>query len=94
MFSCVKDMPTSTVSRKGLTTVPSKIRKVLGIKTGDRLDWRVVRKDARTLIEVEAKRNPYEILKGRRKDPNASFDRVENLADALIAKEAKAGAAR
>jgi AbrB family looped-hinge helix DNA binding protein len=87
-------MPTSTVSRKGLTTVPSKIRKVLGIKPGDRLDWRVVKKGDKKLIEVEAEKNPYEFLKGRRKDPNASFDKVEGLADALISKEAKAGATR
>lgn len=82
-------MPTSTVSRKGLTTIPSKIRRVLGIKSGDRLDWRIVKKDDKTLIEVGAEKNPYEFLKGRRKDPNTSFDKVEGLADALIAKEAK-----
>ncbi len=85
-------MSTSTVSRNGLTTVPSKIRKALGIKSGDKLDWRVVKKDDKTLIEVEAEKNPYEFLKGRRKDPDASFDKVEGLADALIAKEARTGA--
>ncbi len=85
-------MPTSTMSRKGLTTVPSKIRKTLGIKSGDRLDWRVVKKNDKTLIEVEVEKNPYEFLKGRRRDPDASFDKVEGLADALIAKEAKTGA--
>ncbi|MFQ6135726.1 MAG: AbrB/MazE/SpoVT family DNA-binding domain-containing protein [Candidatus Hydrothermarchaeales archaeon] len=85
-------MPTSTVSRKGLTTVPSRIREVLGIKSGDRLEWRIVKKDDKTLIEVEAEKNPYEFLKGRRKDSNGTFDRVENIADALIAKEVRAGA--
>ncbi|MEE8400773.1 MAG: AbrB/MazE/SpoVT family DNA-binding domain-containing protein [Candidatus Hydrothermarchaeaceae archaeon] len=85
-------MQRSTVSRKGLTTVPSKIRKALDIKTGDKLDWRVVKKDDGTLIEVKAEKNPYEFLKGRRRDPDASFDKVEGLADALIAKEAGAGA--
>ncbi|MFQ5887686.1 MAG: AbrB/MazE/SpoVT family DNA-binding domain-containing protein [Candidatus Hydrothermarchaeales archaeon] len=85
-------MSTSTVSRKGLTTVPSKIREALGIKSGDKLEWRVVKKNDKTLIEVEAEKNPYEFLKGRRKDPEGTYNRVENLADALIAKEARAGA--
>ncbi len=85
-------MSTSTVSKKGLTTVPSKIREVLDIKSGDKLEWRVVKKNDKTLIEVEAEKNPYTFLKGRRKDPEGTFDRVEGLADTLIAKEAKANA--
>lgn len=85
-------MSTSTVSKKGLTTVPSKIREVLDIKSGDKLEWRIVKKNDKPLIEVEAEKNPYEFLKGRRKDPEGTFDRVEDLADTLIAKEAKVSA--
>jgi AbrB family looped-hinge helix DNA binding protein len=87
-------MATSTVSRKGLTTVPSKIREILDIKPGDRLDWRVVKRDHRTLIEVEAEKRPYEYLKGRRKDPMAVYERAEGVADRLLAEEAKSGAHR
>lgn len=85
-------MQSSKISKKGLTTVPSKIREVLDIKTGDRLEWRIIKKDDKTLIEVEAGKSPYEFLKGRRKDVNGTFDKVEDIADALITKEAKAGA--
>jgi AbrB family looped-hinge helix DNA binding protein len=85
-------MLTSTVSRKGLTTVPSRIRELLGIKPGDRLEWRIVKRDDKTLIEVEAGKNPYEFLKGRRKDLRGVYERVEHLADALLVEEAKAGA--
>jgi len=49
----------------------------------------VVKKGDRKLIEVEAEENPYTFLKGRREDSDASFDRVEGIADAAIAKEAK-----
>ncbi|MFQ5974758.1 MAG: AbrB/MazE/SpoVT family DNA-binding domain-containing protein [Candidatus Hydrothermarchaeales archaeon] len=82
-------MSKTTVSKKGLTTIPSKIREVLGIKSGDKLEWRIVKKNGKTLIEVEAEKNPYEFLKGRRKDPKGTFDRVEDLADALLVKRGK-----
>lgn len=32
-------MPHSTVTQKGQTTIPRKIRKALGIKPGDRLEY-------------------------------------------------------
>ena len=85
-------MSLSTVAKKGLTTVPSRIRKTLGIKTGDKLEWKVVEKGGKTLIEVEPLENPYVFLKGRRRDSRGTFDKVEDLADALISKEAGADA--
>ena len=57
------------MSRKGLTTIPSKIRKTLGIKSEDKLNWRVVKKNDKTLIEVEAKKIPIRVLGGQAEGP-------------------------
>ena len=34
-------MPTSTITRKGQTTVPKEVREVLDVGPGDRLTWEV-----------------------------------------------------
>jgi hypothetical protein len=38
---------------------------------------------------VEAGKNPYEFLKGRRNDPRGVYEKVEHLADALLISEVK-----
>ncbi|MBS7251529.1 MAG: hypothetical protein KIH08_13215 [Candidatus Freyarchaeota archaeon] len=80
-------METSTVSKKGLTTVPSKIRQLMKIKTGDKLQWQVIKKEE-GLIQIRVLQDPYTFLKGKRKDPNTTYEKVEHQADSIIEREA------
>jgi len=79
---------TSTVSEKGLTTIPSKIRQLLKIKTGDKLEWRIVKKEE-GILQIRVLQDPYTFLRGKRKDPNTTYEKVEHLADSVIKKEAR-----
>ncbi len=81
-------MATSTVSKKGLTTIPSKIRQLLKIKTGDKLEWQVVREDE-GVLQIRVLQDPYTFLRGKRKDPNTTYEKVEHLADSVIEREAR-----
>ncbi|MBI4704912.1 MAG: type II toxin-antitoxin system PrlF family antitoxin [Deltaproteobacteria bacterium] len=45
-------MPTATLTSKGQVTVPKPVRQALGLRTGDRLLFRV-RDDGVVVIEVE-----------------------------------------
>lgn len=81
-------MATSTVSKKGLTTIPSKIRQLMKIKTGDKLEWQVLREEE-GLLQIRVLQDPYTFLRGKRKDPNTTYEKVEHLADSLIEKEAR-----
>lgn len=77
-------MPVSTVSKKGLTTVPSKVRAAFKIKEGDMLEWKIVRAQDEAILQVRLIPNPYDFLKGRRKDSELTYEKVEDLADKLI----------
>jgi AbrB family looped-hinge helix DNA binding protein len=79
---------TSTVSKKGLTTIPSKIRQLMKIRTGDKLEWQVIKKEE-GLLQIRVLQDPYAFLKGKRKDPNTTYEKVEHLADSIIEKEAR-----
>jgi antitoxin PrlF len=54
----VKMVRTSTISSKGQITVPLEIRKRLGLRTGDRVEF-VVDKDATTIRPARAPENPF-----------------------------------
>ncbi len=82
-------MAVSTVSKKGLTTIPRRIRALLGIEEGDKIKWKVFKARDKTLVQIEPTKDPYEFLKGRRGDPGATYDKVEHLADSLLVKEIK-----
>ena len=44
-------MPTSTITSKGQTTVPKKVREVLNVDVGDKLTWEI--KGGRVSITTE-----------------------------------------
>jgi bifunctional DNA-binding transcriptional regulator/antitoxin component of YhaV-PrlF toxin-antitoxin module len=44
---------TVTMNEKGQTTLPSKVRKALGLKGATKLTFRVIQKAGRTVVEVE-----------------------------------------
>ncbi len=75
-------MAVSRVSRKGLTSIPAKVRKALGIEEGDMLVWEVNEKHNVAIVRVI--KNPIKHLKGKYSDPNLTYDRVEELADKLV----------
>ena len=79
---------TSTVSEKGLTTIPSKIRHLMKIKTGDKLEWQIVKKEE-GVLQIRLLQDPYTFLRGKRKDPNTTYEKVEHLADSVIEREAR-----
>ncbi len=81
-------MEVSRVSKKGLTTVPVRIRKVLGVEEGDVLIWEVDEKRNAAIVKVI--KNPIKFLKGRYDDPSLTYERVEELADRLIVREIRA----
>ena len=82
-------MEVSRVSKKGLTSIPAKVRRMLGIEEGDVLVWEVDRE--RSVAIVRVIKNPVKYLKGRYNDPNLAYERVEELADRLVVRELHAG---
>lgn len=54
-------MPTATLTSKGQITIPSSIRKRLGLKTGDRIDF-VLEPSGR--VTLASKQAPFEDLRG------------------------------
>jgi len=76
---------TSKVSKKGLTNIPTKVRKALGIEEGDILVWKVDEKRKIILVEVVKEQTKY--LKGKYNDPKISYKSVEELADEIVLRE-------
>ncbi len=80
----------SKVSPKGLTTIPSEIRKLLNIKIGDTLVWNVEKcHNEENVIHIHLLQDPLLLLKGRRSDPHLTYDAVEHSADKILEKETK-----
>jgi len=75
----------SRVSKKGLTSIPAKVRRMLGIEEGDVLVWEVDRE--RSVAIVRVIKNPVKYLKGKYNDSNLTYERVEELADRLVMRE-------
>lgn len=82
-------MFTSRVSRKGLTSIPAKVREILGIEEGDVLLWEV--DEARHCIIIRVVKNPIKYLRGKYSDPGMVYEVVEEVADKLIVGEVSAG---
>lgn len=81
-------MPVSRVSRKGLVSIPSKVRKALKIEEGDLLVWEVNLDERSATIRVL--KDPYKHLKGRYRDAELTYEKVEEKADKEIMGEAGA----
>ncbi len=72
---------TSTVSDKGLTTIPKEIRKKLKIKKGDKLHWILTELGKSELIVVH---NPIKFLTGRYSQESLTYEDLEHKADDII----------
>jgi len=77
-------MSKSSVSSKWLTTIPQEIRKALKLKIGDKLKWKIIKKSGKIIVQIEKEIDPYEALKGKRNDPETTYEKVEHLADKII----------
>ncbi len=77
---------TSSVSDKGLTTIPKKIREKLNIKKGDKIQWILTESDRSELFII---RNPLKFLTGRHSQEEITYDNLEHAADKLVLDEVK-----
>jgi len=77
---------TSTVSDKGLTTIPKEIRKKLNIKKGDKVYWILNETDKTELFLV---RDPVKYLTGRYSQEGLTYENLEHKADDLILSKVK-----
>ena len=55
----------TTMTERGQTAVPAKIRKRFGIRTGQKLEWA---EDGRVIYLVPASRDPIKVFRGSSKD--------------------------
>jgi AbrB family looped-hinge helix DNA binding protein len=79
-------MPSATVTSKGQITIPQPVRRRLGLKTGDRVEF-TYREDG---VVLRAKRLPFEKLRGILKDRGKTRLTVpemdQAIAGAVVAK--------
>lgn len=73
-------MPTATVTSKGQVTLPKKVREVLRIRAGDRIEF-VVDDDGE--VRVSARRNDVRDLKGLLHRPGRKAVALEAMEDAI-----------
>lgn len=78
-------MPTATITSKGQVTIPAEVRKRLGLKAGDRIDF-VFRQDGNVVLK--SKRIPFEELRGivrsRRRKPLSIRDMHKVIEEAAV----------
>ena len=77
----------SKISKKGLTTIPLRVKESLGAEEGDYLEWEV--KEGYVIVRLA--KNPYKLLKGRHRDPELTYEKVEGIAYELLEREVNAG---
>ncbi|MHC1628369.1 MAG: AbrB/MazE/SpoVT family DNA-binding domain-containing protein [Candidatus Nezhaarchaeales archaeon] len=78
-------MIVSKVSRKGLTSIPAMVKRALDVEDGDTLIWEVDEKQKIAIVRVA--KNPIKHLKGKYRDPNLTYENIEEKADELLVRE-------
>jgi len=81
-------MAVSKVSKKGLTNVPVRVRRALGVEEGDMLLWEV--DEGLKVVRVKVLKNPIRALVGKYRDVGLTYENVEEKADRLLAGELNA----
>ncbi|MFO8020616.1 MAG: AbrB/MazE/SpoVT family DNA-binding domain-containing protein [Promethearchaeia archaeon] len=74
----------STVSSKGLVTIPKKIREQLKIQKGDKIYWIMSSKTKSELIVVH---DPLDSLTGKYTEKGFTYKDLEGKADELLSKK-------
>ena len=72
---------TSTVSNKGLTTIPKEIRQKLNIKKGDKIYW-ILSDDETADLIIASK--PLKFLTGRHSQKDLTYEDLEESADDIV----------
>lgn len=78
----------SRISRKGLTTIPAEIRRLMNVEEGDLLAWSVDKE--RGVVIVEVVKDPLKRLRGKYSRPDLRYEEVEELGDKLLEEETNA----
>ena len=78
----------SKVSKKGLVSIPSVVKRALNIEEGDYLVWEI--DEEKRIAVVKVLKNPLKSLSGKYDDPNLIYDKVEEEADRIILRELNA----
>lgn len=78
----------STVSSKGLTTIPKEIRKKLNIKKGDKIYWII---SSETLSDLVVIHKPLESLTGKYDIKDLTYKKLEHKADKIIKNKVNEG---
>ena len=76
------------MSKKGLTNVPVRVRRALGVEEGDMLLWEV--DENLKVVRVKVLKNPIRALVGKYRDVGLTYENVEEKADRLLAGELNA----
>ena len=76
------------MSKKGLTNVPVRVRRALGVEEGDMLLWEV--DEGLKVVRVKVLKNPIRALVGKYRDVGLTYENVEEKADRLLAGELNA----
>jgi len=72
----------SRVSKKWLTTIPSDVRRSLGLNEGDFIMWEV--NASKTCATIKVVRDPIKFLKGKYSDPKLRYEVVEETVDKIV----------
>ena len=84
-------MPTSTLTRKGQTTIPKKIREHLGIGSGDRLEY-TVDVDGRVILTPStADISELDGLLARRRKEPVSVEEMQRAVEREAARSIRKG---
>ena len=79
----------SRISRKGLTTIPAEIRRLMNVEEGDLLAWSI--DEDRGVVIVEVVKDPLKRLRGKYSRPDLVYEEVEELGDRILKEETDAG---
>ncbi len=72
---------TSSVSSKGLTTIPKEIRKKLNIQKRDKIHWILSSENTLDLVVVH---EPLKSLTGKYSKKELIYEKLEHIADKLV----------
>jgi len=75
----------SRISRKGLTTIPAEIRRLMNAEEGDLLAWSI--DEERGVAVVEVIKDPLKRLRGKYSRPDMRYEEVEETGDRILEEE-------
>jgi len=83
-YEQVSPMPTSTLTSKGQTTIPKKVRDALHLKTGDRLEFVIESEHRVVLRPVRADLTALDGLLDRSDRPPVTIEDMHDAVEAAV----------